>query len=62
MSDVMPSLDPVTHAVRPWSGATWTNADGTLAAKPGTYCADDGSHLFVSGVCANCGLTYHDDV
>jgi hypothetical protein len=55
---MMPSLDPVTRAVSLWSDATWTNADGTLAAKPGTYCAEDGSHLFVSGVCANCGLTY----
>lgn len=56
--DMMPSLDPVTHAVRPWSGETWTNDDGTLAARPGTYCAEDGSHHFVSAVCSNCGLTY----
>lgn len=55
---MMPSLDPVTHAVTPWAGATWSTTDGTLTAKPGTYCAEDGSHLFVSGVCANCGLTY----
>ena len=55
---MMPSLDPVTHAVKPWDGATWSNADGTLAARSGTYCAEVGSHLFTAGVCANCGLTY----
>lgn len=54
----MPSCDPVTHRVTPWAGATWTNGDGTLTATAGTYCAEDGSHTFVSSVCANCGLTY----
>lgn len=54
----MPSLDLVTHAVQPWAGETWSNADGLLTPKPGTYCELDGSHTFVSGVCANCGITY----
>jgi hypothetical protein len=57
---MMPSLDPVTHEVKPWTAATWSNANGTLAARPGTYCYDDGSHTFISAVCANCGLTYHE--
>lgn len=52
----MPSLDIVTHDVRPWDAATWSNEDGSLAARPGTYCYFDGSHLFKCGVCANCGL------
>jgi hypothetical protein len=60
----MPSLDPVTHAVRPWSGPTWKNSDDSLAAKPGTYCAKDGSHTFTVAsigsppVCVNCGLDW----
>lgn len=53
----MPSLDPVTHTVRPWGGQTWRSTTGKLDAKPGTYCASAGSHLFVASVCANCGLT-----
>jgi hypothetical protein len=58
---MMPSLDPVTHEVKPWAGPTWSNTNGTLLARPGTYCYIDGSHTFISSVCANCGLTYHAD-
>lgn len=54
----MPSLDPVTHEVTPWSGPTWHSTSGKLDTKPGTYCHTDGSHTFTSGVCANCGLEY----
>jgi hypothetical protein len=58
---MMPSLDLVTHEVRPWAGPTWTPTGPTLGTKPGTYCHEDGSHLLVAEVCANCGLTTRED-
>lgn len=45
-----------THRPIVWEGPTWSTPGNLLAVKPGTPCADYGSHLFVSGVCADCGL------
>lgn len=45
------------HQPITWNGPTWSPIDGTLETRPGTPCAGYGSHLFVSGCCADCGLT-----
>lgn len=47
-----------THRPLLWDGPTWEPTDGTLEVRPGTPCAESGSHLFVSGTCADCGLVY----
>lgn len=58
---MMPSLDPVTHEVRPWAGEVWRSVSGKLDTRPGTYCDEVGSHCFTADVCSNCGLTYLED-
>lgn len=53
----MPQLDETGRPI-PWTGPTWTPTGPTLGAKPGTLCDESGSHLFISGVCCDCGLEY----
>ena len=45
-----------THSPIVWEGPTWKPTGPTLQTRPGTPCADSGSHLLVGGVCADCGL------
>ena len=48
------------HVPIPWDGPTWTPTGPQLGSRPGTPCVLDygGSHMFIAGVCCDCGLTY----
>lgn len=46
------------HEPIPWEGPTWRSFDGALKPRPGTPCAESGSHLFIGRRCCDCGLVY----